>query len=210
MSAVNRREREKQLRRNHILDAARDVFAAKGFTGATMEEIAFKADYKPATLYLYFKNKYDLYATLSLELLQRLAQRWEALAEAEKLDPREKISRVAEVLIEVYESDPVTMVNLFRQQASRGLRDMSPEMVEQINGMAARAIRGLARIFADGIKQGLFRDHHPMALADSVWAVFTGMVLWEESKRFFDPRKHFFEPTLKLAIDLMIEGLSND
>lgn len=207
MGSEDRREREKQMRRQQILDAAREVFADKGFSGATMEEIARKADYKPATLYLYFKNKYELYTTLSFNLLKFLAERWEALAEREDIGPLEKLRQVAEAMIEVYRYDPVVMVNLFRLQASQGLKDMSPEMIEQLNGMSGRAIRGLARIFDDGIRQGLFHDHHPVALADSIWGVFTGLVLWEESKRFFDPAKQFLEPTLKTAVGLIIDGV---
>ncbi|NIR14250.1 MAG: helix-turn-helix transcriptional regulator [Desulfobacterales bacterium] len=57
MGIEERKEREKQMRRRQIIDAAEKVFAEKGFSGATIENIAEQAELSPATLYLYFKNK---------------------------------------------------------------------------------------------------------------------------------------------------------
>jgi AcrR family transcriptional regulator len=64
MGIEERKEREKMMRRRAILDAAKKVFVAKGFAGATMENIAEEAEFSPATIYLYFKNKDD-YTRLS-------------------------------------------------------------------------------------------------------------------------------------------------
>ena len=44
MEPSERKEREKQMRRLHILEAAKEVFDAKGFNRATMEEIAATAN----------------------------------------------------------------------------------------------------------------------------------------------------------------------
>ena len=208
LKSSERKERARKERRQEILDAARDVFTEKGFSGATMEEIAERADYSQAALYLYFKNKYEIYTTLTHTVLERLAVRFEELDRRAELGPLEKLQKAADVLCEVYEYDPGTMVNLFRLQASRGLRDMPPEMVERLNGVSARIMRLLAGIFREGMERGVFRPFNTMALADSVWAVFTGMVLWEESKRFFDPRKQYLRPTLEVALGLLLDGLT--
>ncbi|NNE70602.1 MAG: helix-turn-helix transcriptional regulator, partial [Rhodothermales bacterium] len=47
----SRRERERLARRREILDAARTVFAERGFVGATLEEIASRAEFGKGTLY---------------------------------------------------------------------------------------------------------------------------------------------------------------
>ena len=57
MGIAERREREKRMRRRQIVDAAKKIFSIKGFSGATMENIAQEAELSPATLYLYFTNK---------------------------------------------------------------------------------------------------------------------------------------------------------
>ncbi|MCB1078649.1 MAG: TetR/AcrR family transcriptional regulator [Verrucomicrobiae bacterium] len=64
-SAVSRRrERDRSLREADFLAAAEQLFAEKGFHGASMEEIASAAGYGTGTLYLYFKSKGDLYQRL--------------------------------------------------------------------------------------------------------------------------------------------------
>ncbi len=54
-----------------ILDAARQVFAERGYHGSTMREIASRAGVATGTLYLYFANKEALYVAL-LERLTSL------------------------------------------------------------------------------------------------------------------------------------------
>lgn len=65
-----------EFRSSEILDAARKVFARKGFDEATMDEIAAAAGLAKGTLYLYFKSKRDVYLkTLQhgrAELLERV------------------------------------------------------------------------------------------------------------------------------------------
>lgn len=50
-----------QFRCSGILDAARRVFARKGFDGATVEEIAAAAGLAKGTVYLYFRSKREIY-----------------------------------------------------------------------------------------------------------------------------------------------------
>ncbi len=57
---LSRREREKEAHRQEILDAAIKVFAEKGFSSATLDEIAQEAEFSKGTIYLYFSNKEDL------------------------------------------------------------------------------------------------------------------------------------------------------
>ena len=72
MGSQERRKREKELRREYILDTARDLLFQKGINAATMNQIARNAELSVGTLYLYFKNKEDLYAALQEEGLDIL------------------------------------------------------------------------------------------------------------------------------------------
>ncbi len=60
MSIKDRQERERQRRRNEILDAAEKIFFSKGIINSSMEDIAREAELSRRTLYLYFKAKEDL------------------------------------------------------------------------------------------------------------------------------------------------------
>ncbi|MBV6434529.1 MAG: HTH-type transcriptional regulator BetI [Bryobacteraceae bacterium] len=50
-----------EFRTAEILEAARRVFAEKGFSGATVDEIAEAAGLAKGTLYLYFPSKKEIY-----------------------------------------------------------------------------------------------------------------------------------------------------
>jgi AcrR family transcriptional regulator len=83
VGTAERREREKERRRNEILDAAEKVFFSKGVSEATMDEIAEAAELSKGTLYLYFNSKEEIYFGINLRALRILRGLFEkALASA--------------------------------------------------------------------------------------------------------------------------------
>lgn len=65
MGTEERKAREKERRRNQIIDAAEEIIFSKGLEQATMDEIAEEAELSKGTLYLYFKNKNELYLAIT-------------------------------------------------------------------------------------------------------------------------------------------------
>jgi AcrR family transcriptional regulator len=61
---ISRRQRELTFRNRLILEAAEEIFAARGFQGASIEDIATHAEVAIATLYKMFGSKEDIFATL--------------------------------------------------------------------------------------------------------------------------------------------------
>ena len=73
---LSRRERERLSRRQEIIDAARTVFARKGFNDATLDDVAELAEFGKGTLYNYFENKDALFASVlqdSFDHVMRIA-----------------------------------------------------------------------------------------------------------------------------------------
>ncbi len=66
MSVSNWKEREREQRRNDILDAAETLFFSKGYDNVSMNGIAKKVGLGKATLYIYFDNKEELYYAIVL------------------------------------------------------------------------------------------------------------------------------------------------
>lgn len=67
---LSRRDRERQTRRQAMLDAALAVFAEKGYDGATIDEIAERAEFGKGTIYNYFPNGKDaLYLAIFQEMV---------------------------------------------------------------------------------------------------------------------------------------------
>ncbi len=66
MGIIERKGREREHRREEIIDAAQKIFFQKGLITATMDEIAEAAELSKGTLYLYYKSKEDLYLAVML------------------------------------------------------------------------------------------------------------------------------------------------
>ena len=76
--APKRQRLRPEVRREQLLDAATRVFAARGYEGARVEQIAEVAQVSPGLLYRHFDGKQELYAEIlqhaNRELMQHLAQ----------------------------------------------------------------------------------------------------------------------------------------
>lgn len=59
-----RKEREREARRESILDAAAGVFSRKSYFEATLDEISAEAELAKGTLYNYYKDKQDIFVSL--------------------------------------------------------------------------------------------------------------------------------------------------
>ena len=105
MGIQERKEREKERRRQQIIVAAKRVFSEKGFNKATMEDIAKEAELSPGTLYLYFKNKEELYASLSLRILQYLHIRVSHVHKEPDANPVDKLDALMVAMYDVYDFD---------------------------------------------------------------------------------------------------------
>ena len=207
MGIQERKVRERERRRQQIIVAAKRVFSEKGFNKATMEDIASEAELSPGTLYLYFKNKEELYASLSLRILQYLNIRVQHVNDEKNMDPEKKMIALQEAMFDVYNFDPLTIINLFHLQSSETLKNLSPEFLTEINALSRKSIGGVANIIDEGIKKGLFIEKHPNALADIFWSLFSGVILWEASKNILDEEKNYLKNTLEIAFNIFLKGI---
>ncbi len=207
MGIQERKEREKERRRQQIMVAAKRVFSDKGFNKATMEDIAQEAELSPGTLYLYFKNKEELYASLSLRILQYLLIRVEHVNDEKDSGPLEKLDALTEAMYDVYEFDPLIIINMFHLQSSETLKNLSPELMSEIKELSRKSLSAISKIFQEGVEQGLFIDRHPVALSDTFWALFSGIVLWLTSKKIINEEKDYLKDTLDIAFEIFRRGL---
>ncbi len=209
MGIRERKERERERRRQQIMVAAKRVFTDKGFGKATMEDIAKEAELSPGTIYLYFKNKDELYASLSLRILQYLMIRLEHVNAEPLTDVVHRLKELKEAMFDVYEFDPLILINMFHMQSSETLKNLSPDLLKQIETLSGNSLKVIANIFEDGIRQNIFIDLHPTAVADIFWSLFSGIVLWETSKRIIntDGEKDFLKETFDTAFEIFSRGI---
>ncbi|HEY2403041.1 MAG TPA: TetR/AcrR family transcriptional regulator, partial [Steroidobacteraceae bacterium] len=78
-SAETRSERRKRRNRQALVVAGYEVMSKKGIDAATMAEIAELADVGAGTVYNYFESKDELAVAVLELVMDRLAQRIEAV-----------------------------------------------------------------------------------------------------------------------------------
>ena len=187
--------------------AAKRVFSFKGFNKATMEDIASEAELSPGTLYLYFKNKDELCASLSLRILQYLNIRLKHVSSEKGLELEQRLDALKEAMYDVYEFDPLILINMFHLQSSETLNNLSPELIKDITELLNSSLGAMASIFEDGINRGVFIDEKPLVLANILWSLFSGIVLWEESKRIMGKGKGNLKLTLETPFEIFCRGI---
>ena len=126
------KEAKKSLEaREIILAAARQIFAAKGFSGARMQEIADSAGINKALLHYYYKSKDKLFEQIFQEALVKIIRPL-AFFLADDSDLFQKIRNICriyhEVLIE-YPFLPNFVLNEINTDPSRVLHLMNAEGV---------------------------------------------------------------------------------
>src|SRR2546430_15538700 len=93
-----------EFRTSGILEAARKVFAKKGFHEATVDDIASAAGVAKGTVYLYYESKRDIYfAALKFGLVQMYARLDERLKSVST--PQAKLRTLIAVKLEYFEDN---------------------------------------------------------------------------------------------------------
>jgi AcrR family transcriptional regulator len=87
-----------------IAQAAKTVFAERGYQGATLDEIAQRAGMSKATIYLYYKNKDDLFLHVVEELVAITTADTAQEAEAPGA-PLDKLARIVRGQMAFYERE---------------------------------------------------------------------------------------------------------
>ncbi|MDY6852358.1 MAG: TetR/AcrR family transcriptional regulator [Thermodesulfobacteriota bacterium] len=207
MGIKERREREKAARRKQIQDAARQVFMNKGFYSATMEDIANKLELSPTTIYKYFKNKEELFASLMIYPLKYLLEHTKKVHDDDRLSVEDKMRGVKEVMYQTFQYDPLMLRNIFYFQLENTLSNISPELQREINDTTRQVMNLIAGIYEGGVKRSVFVPANGMACADIFWSMFAGLVVYEGAKKKLNPKKDFLEPTFETAFEFLLRGI---
>ena len=202
-----RRERERERRQQQIGIAARRLFLEKGFNKTTIDDIAQEAEISPATIYVHFKSKEELYASLYIRILKYLFFRVEQINEEREIGPLEKFDLLKEAMYDVYKFDPYMIINLLHLQSSQTLQIFSDDLKTEIIELSHKALTQISIIFEDGIHAEIFINKNPIALADAFCSLFSGIVLWMTNKNLFDTQKDHIKPTLYLAYEIFTQGI---
>jgi TetR/AcrR family fatty acid metabolism transcriptional regulator len=200
MSGTSKR-RPRSDKRTRIVDAAIEVFAAKGFHSARISDIARLAGVADGTIYLYFRNKEDLLLSIFEEKMELLIVELKSALEGVE-EPRERLRVCARqhfIQLEKYPAlAQVLQVEL--RQSHKFLREYRPEKLWEYLAIFEGIIR-------DGQKHGSFRDNIDPFLAQ--WAFFGALdelsIQWVLSKR----KRFTLQQAADQILDVFLCGMAN-
>lgn len=207
MGIRERRIRDRERRRQQILVAAKRVFSGRGYNKATMEEIAREAELSPGTIYLYFKNKDELYASLTLRVLQFLLIRLEQIQNDENLSHEGCLDALQQAFNDVYDFDPSSLKNMFCLQSSEIRENLSQELLKEINSFTHKVLDLVAQLFQKNISTDDYSDYQPETLSIIVWSMFSGITLWEEFQKNVYGKEDTHTQTLARAFRIFDRGI---
>jgi AcrR family transcriptional regulator len=91
------RARQKKVRSDQIIEAARSLFVANGYSKTNMDAIADAAEVGVATIYIYFENKEGLVSALIQKDMLRLGHEADELLKSLPDDPAEGVIAILDI-----------------------------------------------------------------------------------------------------------------
>ena len=201
ISPLTRKERERLVRRQEIIRVAKRIFAEKGFDGATLEEIALKAEFAKGTLYGYFKNKEDLYISLLEEELGHLFGIMEGAMKEEE-NPLEKvktlINRIFSYLVENRE-----FFQIFTPERTWLLKGECAEMKKRIHPKFEKVVEATAECLEEVMRTGRMRKLDSKIAANAL----LGMVRSSAMRWMMEGQKGSLEREAEVITGIFLYGI---
>jgi AcrR family transcriptional regulator len=153
------------VRQPQILDVAGRVFAARGYHGASMDEIATQSDVTKPLIYAYFGSKEDLYVAYIERSGRELMDRMRAATDPDA-PPRERLhAGILEFLRFVAERRDGWQV-LYSEAAARG-----GPLAEEVANLRAGIARMIGRLLRQTIAEAQVSPEATAALDGGAHAV---------------------------------------
>ena len=209
MGIQERKEREKGHRREEILDAAQEVFFEKGLYVATMDEIAEKAELSKGTLYLYYKNKEDLYIAVMMRGMEILRDIFTEVSRSGESSAKMLVA-LADAYIGFFNNhrEHFRMIHFlqtpqFHKQVTEEMKKscgiLNRQVWELVNGILQRCI-----------DEGILRDTlNPAEIGIILWSSATALMLRIDSEYSIwkDTIQIDLLETLKLSNSLLFDAI---
>lgn len=207
MGIQERKAREKEARRRQIQEASRALFEDKGFNATTMSDIAKKVELSPATIYLYYESKEELFLSLNIDSLQFLLDQILKIHSSNK-SIEEKMLSVKEAMYKTAQFDPMILRNLFHGlYLEKPTTALSDPLLQKLDQLTVKTMTLVINIYEEGVLQGIFKEGPSKVLMDILWGGFAGLILWSEAKKRINDKVDYLKSSLDLAFELFMKGI---
>jgi AcrR family transcriptional regulator len=177
MTISARKERQKEELKGKILQAAKELFMQKGFEDTSIRNIAEKIEYSPTTIYLYFKDKDDIFCELHKEGFTLLNQYFRPLGHVANPFERLKAINKAYITFALENGEFYDLMFIIRSPMNSIAKDDS-DWEE-----GKRAFEFLVNTIKECIAQGYFQGMQAEIVAFTVWSMVHGIASLEIRNR---------------------------
>lgn len=155
-----------------ILDAARILFAERGYTGVTNRELAAAAGVTTSALYHYADSKLDLYSQVETDFQERFYVQFQE-AEARNHTFVSKFRAVLAVALEMMHEDPsfARLVGAVRRDVRQ-----SPDVAERLGGQVRQRDRFFLNLVDVGIETGEIAPEDRRLVGEFVRLLLVGLI----------------------------------
>jgi TetR/AcrR family fatty acid metabolism transcriptional regulator len=187
-------------KRDALLRAATDTFAARGFFNAQVADVARAAGVAAGTVYLYFRGKDDLLTSIFERTMK------EAIAEGRKSvgdidDPIERLREIAKLHLGRLGRDRALAV-VFQVELRQ-----STKFMERFSATQLREYLGIIRdVIADGQARGVFRAEINPTLAAKL---FFGALDEMATNWILSRRRYTLAGDADAIVNLFVGGLGH-
>ncbi len=185
MGIAERKEREKQQRKEEIIQAAEKVFFSKGFERSTMDDIAERAELSKGTLYLYFKSKEDLRLAVAHKAILLLNFATEGI-KTMKENALGKLLSLGRACIEFSNNYPNQMKSImFLEGFELAQISLSAREIREVIYRDS-PVGMVVQIVEQGVREHLIRDDiPPQVIAHTLWMQLLSVVQFVTMKPAF-------------------------
>jgi AcrR family transcriptional regulator len=167
-------ERRRQQTREHLLAAAAEVFAERGFHGASLDEVAAVAGFTKGAVYSNFKNKEDLFLALFKANYDREMDAIRAALKSSEAPPEARISDFVALIRDQTAQVGRNFSLLYQEFSLYAARN--PEVREELTRIDDEGAQALADILqAERERVGLEPLVSPLQTARIVEILFRGI-----------------------------------
>jgi len=180
MTISSRKERQKEELKAKILQTAKALFMERGYEETSIRNIAERIEYSPTTIYLYFKDKDDIFYALHREGFVLLNQYFRALGHVE--DPFERLKAIAKAYVTfALENGEFYDLMFIIRSPMNALEKEKKEELDWEEG--DRAFGFLVNTIEECIVKGYFKDMNAEVLAFTTWSMVHGICSLEIRNR---------------------------
>lgn len=175
MTVSSRREREQQMRRECIIEAAQLLFERKGYEPTTVEEIAETAELGKGTIYSYFKSKEEIYIAILEKRLDTLIEQMKT-AIREPKSAVDALQRLYDTFVVYYRERKGFVASLFVQADEQVFYRLGG-LVSGLKNKAAVWMDLVGQVLQWGIERGEFVPMDVPKTARIVVGLILGLII---------------------------------